>query len=91
LFPGSSSRLSRREVFLTFRSVESRAKGMSTTYDALGRVTRESNRGLATQYEYDQNGNRTLMVDPSGDRFTCLYDELDARLKPRDPFRDSGP
>ncbi|GMV88358.1 MAG: hypothetical protein AMXMBFR81_12890 [Chthonomonas sp.] len=48
--------------------------------DALGRVTRESNRGLATQYEYDQNGNRTLMVDPSGGRFTYLYDEVD-RLK----------
>ncbi|MBZ0213184.1 MAG: RHS repeat protein [Nitrospirae bacterium] len=42
----------------------------TTTYDALGRVTRESNRGLAIRYEYDQNGNRTLMVDPSGGRFT---------------------
>jgi YD repeat-containing protein len=63
----------------------------TTTYDALGRVTRESNRGLATQYEYDQNGNRTLMVDPSGGRFTYLYDEVDAPLMPRVPFRDFGP
>ena len=63
----------------------------TTTYDALGRVTRESNRGLATQYEYDQNGNRTLMVDPSGGRFAYPYDVMDAPLMPRVPFRDFGP
>ncbi|MBZ0213939.1 MAG: hypothetical protein K8H99_09085, partial [Nitrospirae bacterium] len=63
----------------------------TTTYDALGRVTRESNRGLATQYEYDRNGNRTLMVDPSGGRFTTLYGAVDSPLRPRVPFRDFGP
>ncbi|MBZ0214294.1 MAG: hypothetical protein K8H99_10880 [Nitrospirae bacterium] len=63
----------------------------TTTFDALGRVTRESNRGLATQYEYDQNGNRTLMVDPSGGRFTCQYDAVDASDMPPRSFRDFGP
>lgn len=45
-----------------------------------GRVTRESNRGLATQYEYDQNCNRTLMVDPSGGRFTTLFPTMRVRF-----------
>ena len=63
----------------------------TTTFDALGRVTRESNRGLATQYEYDQNGNRTLMVDPSGGRFKYLCSVMDAPLMPRVPLRDFGP
>lgn len=49
-------------------------------YDAAGRVTRESNRGLATQYEYDQNCNRTLMVDPSGGRFTTLFPTMRVRF-----------
>jgi len=53
-------------------------------------VTRESNRGLAIRYEYDQNGNRTLMVDPSGGRFTTLYGAVDAPLRPRVTFETSA-
>jgi RHS repeat-associated protein len=47
------------------------------TYDALNRVTSETNAlGIVTSYAYDAVGNRTTVIDGNGSTINYSYDEL---------------
>ena len=47
------------------------------TYDAVNRIVGKTDPGnLVQAYSYNATGNRTLLVDPDGGRYTSSYDSL---------------
>jgi RHS repeat-associated protein len=58
-------------------SLTSSAGTWSWTYDALGRITSERTPAASTaaQFQYDNEGHRTAVIDPDGNRTASVYDK----------------
>ena len=61
---------------LTVNETGNAAANVSYTYDAMGRVTAESSRGIVHQYRYDIAGNRTQATYGTGRSVQTSYDAL---------------
>jgi RHS repeat-associated protein len=57
-------------------TLTSSAGQWSWTYDALGRVTSEQTpaASAASQFQYDNEGHRTAVIDPDGNQTSYVYD-----------------
>ncbi|WP_181785163.1 DUF6531 domain-containing protein [Streptomyces phytophilus] len=69
----------------TTHTYDSRSRTVSTTTPR-GNVTGADPKKYTTTYGYDDNGNQTKLVDPTGATTTTVYDELDRPVKVTDPM-----
>ncbi|MCP5417598.1 MAG: VCBS repeat-containing protein [Chromatiaceae bacterium] len=62
------------------RMIEAAGRQVDYAYDALQRLTQESEAGVTTSYNYDAVGNIQLISDTSGGNLTASYDTNDRIL-----------
>ena len=59
--------------------------GLICLYRLAGDATDSAGQPLVQQYGYDEVGNRNLLVDPDGGRFTTTFDTLNRTYVTQDP------
>ncbi|WP_229955132.1 RHS repeat-associated core domain-containing protein [Parasphingorhabdus litoris] len=70
------------------RFASTSGQGITTAYDAVGRVTSTTNnmggQSRTLSYQYDKNSNRTRVTHPDGQYFTYSYDGLNRQKELRE-------